>query len=277
MRWLKSSDSIQVATASFITSAMTAFSAALQDMQRRIFDRVFGVETREEVFSANSGTDNRHYQSCQWLPLRRALKKLGSEPSGVFVDLGSGKGKALLIAARLPYRRVVGVEINEELSRCAMRNIERAYARLRSPVVESITASVLEWPVPDDTSVVFMFNAFTGQTFHSALSRVFDSYDRRPRDLHVVYYYPSEHDWLMSTGRVVVDSVRPSYWPARPGWWRSGNVIVSYRVVGRQVHGQPTSRLPRQLSRRQAIARWSRPNGQHFITPGPDGRAHSAS
>jgi hypothetical protein len=86
-------------------------------------------------------------------------------PSDVFVDLGSGKGQALLIAGRLPYRRVVGVEIDEEFSQCAKRNVERARPRLRVQEVNVVTANVLEWPIPDDASVVFMFNPFVGQTF----------------------------------------------------------------------------------------------------------------
>src|ERR1700754_2580229 len=42
-----------------------------------------------------------------------------------FVDLGSGKGRALLLASRFPFRRIVGVEIAPELSRVAAANIER--------------------------------------------------------------------------------------------------------------------------------------------------------
>jgi SAM-dependent methyltransferase len=245
----------------------------LDSAQDRIFDRLLGVSTREILITEGSvftaGRDNCPYSGSQWLPLRRALMGLAPGPSDVFVDLGSGKGKALLVAGRLPYRRVVGVEIDEELSRYSRRNIERVRPRLRAQEVESITASVLEWPIPDETSVVFMYNPFIGQTFRAAASQIFESYDRRPRTLHIVYRYPWEHDWLVSTGRVVVDSVRPGNWPARPRWWQSGHVIVSYRVVGNAA-GSQSRILPRRLIRpHRAIQRWSRPNGYRFTMSAP--------
>lgn len=40
-----------------------------------------------------------------------------------FVDAGAGKGRALLLAAELPFRKVIGVELNEELARIARQNI----------------------------------------------------------------------------------------------------------------------------------------------------------
>jgi len=233
----------------------------------RILDRLLGVSTRDIVIrdgSVFTGGDNCTYDGSQWLPVRRALKDLAPGPSDVFVDLGSGKGKVLLIAGRLPYQRVVGVEIDEGLSECARQNIEQARSRLQAKDVESITASVLDWPIPDETSVVFMFNPFIGQTLHTAVEKVIESYDRRPRTLHIVYLYPWEHDWLLSTGRVVVDNVRPGNWLVRPRWWQSGYVIVSYRVVAVSEGSQSGSFLHSSILSRRAIRRWSKPNGHRF-------------
>lgn len=175
------------------------------------------------------------------------------------MDLGSGKGKVLLIAGRLPYRRAIGVEIDENLARYSGRNVRQARSRLRTPLVETVNASVLDWPIPDEASVIFMFNPFIGRTFRSAVERILQSYDRTPRKLHIVYQHPWEHDWLLSTGRVSVESVRPDGWPARPGWWRSGQVIVCYRV-GAATQGSLRSR---------AVEYWSRPNGHRFAMSAP--------
>ena len=246
---------------------------SLDSAQDRMFDRLLGVSTRERIITNGSiftsGGDNCPYDGSQWLPVQRALKDLRPGPSDVFVDLGSGKGKTLLIAGRLPYRRVVGVEIDEELSQCARRNIKQAQPRLRAQEVDCITAGVLDWPIPDQVSVVFMFNPFIGQTFRTAVGQIFESYDRRPRTLHIVYMYPWEHDWLLSTGRVVVDGIRSGNWPARPRWWQTGHVIVSYRVVGASEASQSGS-LPRRLIRpHRAFRRWSRPNGHRFTMSAP--------
>ncbi len=241
--------------------------------QQRVFDLLLGVSTRGITATGDTdfaaGGDNICYQGCEWLSVRRALKDLNPTASDVFVDLGSGKGKALLIAGRLPYKRVVGVEINKELTRLAARNIDRA-RRLRAETVECLTASVLEWPIPDDASVIFMFNPFIGQTFSAAITRIFESYDRNPRALHIVYGHPWEHDRLLSTDRVVVNNVRSGTWPGRVRWWERGDVIVTYRVVASADGNHLEWRRPHGVLRPgRAIERWCVSNGHNFSMPIP--------
>lgn len=269
----KTCSAIRIAASKSFSMLESLILRAFDSAQGRIFDRWLGVSTRGIIVTQDcnfvSGGDNCAYASCQWLPVRRALKELAPKPSDVFVDLGSGKGKALLIAGRLPYQRVIGVEIDDELSQYARRNIELAQQRLRAQEVDSIAASVLEWPFPDEMSVVFLYNPFIGETFRMVVRRVFESYDQRPRNLHIVYFYPWEHDWLLSTGRVIVDSVRPCTWPARPRWWQSGDVIVSYRVVGVEEEHGSDSLHHRSIRPHRATQRWSTPNGHRFTASAP--------
>ena len=233
-------------------------------MQSYMFDRLFGVSISVASVPAYYG-ENNGYGGSHWLPVRRVLRKLKPGPQDVFVDLGSGKGIVLLIAGRLPFWRVIGVDIDEGLDLSARENIERAARRLRAAEVTSVAASVLEWPVPDDLSVAYMFNPFTGKTFRGAMERIFDSYDRKPRDLRIIYGYPAEHDWLVSTGRVVVESVSGFFWPARPGWWQRGHVLVTYRVVPAATGwpAQPAPGSPTRGSR--ALQYWSAPNGFRLV------------
>lgn len=242
--------------------------------QDRVFDLLLGVSTSGTAATDDTdfgtGGDNICYQGCGWLALRRALKDLNPAASDVFVDLGSGKGRALLVAGRLPYKRVVGVEIDGELARLAGRNIDRARRRLRAGTVECVTASVLRWPIPDDASVIFVFNPFVGETFSAAMARIFESYDRNPRPLHIVYQHPWEHDTLLSTGRVVVNNVRSTTSPGRVRWWERGDVIVTYRVVGSGAGHRLEWRRPHGVLRPgRAIQRWSAPNGHNFSMPIP--------
>ena len=164
-------------------------------LQQRVFDCLLGVSTRGIMSTEGSVIEGcLYYQGCQWLSVRWALKYLKPSMSDVFVDLGSGKGKALLIACQLQYKRVIGVEIDKELSCWAARNIDRARPRLRAEKVECLNFNILEWFIPDDTSVIFMYNPFIGQTFSSVMSKVFESYDNNPRPLHIIYEFP----WIRS-------------------------------------------------------------------------------
>ncbi|MDP9384499.1 MAG: class I SAM-dependent methyltransferase [Actinomycetota bacterium] len=248
--------------------ALWAATYGAQELQQRAFEKRLGVSTSGHVyFEGETGLqgENAFYEGCQWLPVRRALRSLDPGPHDVFADLGSGKGQALLIAGRLPYGRVIGVDLMDELTRDANANIAQARPRLRAGHVEAVTADVLEWPVPDDLSVVFLFSPFLGEVFDGAMRRIFDSYDRNPRRLHIVYDYPWEHNRLLATGRVVLVDVLPSQWPARPWWWRTGNAIPIYRVVGEGERRPAVPALRRRLFRpRRAIEQWSGPNDRRY-------------
>lgn len=251
-----------------VRRALWAATYRAQELQQRAFERRLGVSTTGHVYyEGETGLqgENVFYEECQWLPVRRALKSLDPGPDDVFVDLGSGKGQALLIAGLLPYGRVIGIDLMDELTVDANANLARARPRLKARDVEAVTADVLEWEVPDDLSVVFMFSPFLGEVFDGAMQRIFESYDRNPRRLHIVYDYPWEHNRLLATGRVVLADVLPSQWPARPWWWRTGNAIPIYRVIGEGESPRAVPELRRRLFRpRRAIEEWSRPNDRRY-------------
>ena len=42
-----------------------------------------------------------------------------------FIDIGSGKGRTLLMASDYPFRRIIGVELLPELHRIAQENVRK--------------------------------------------------------------------------------------------------------------------------------------------------------
>jgi len=91
--------------------------------ERRIFGWYSGASTAgltyAKVDTYNADTENWPYLGWQAPALSFLLKDLPHE--GALVDLGSGKGRALLIAGLLRYKRVVGVGIDGELAMEAHR------------------------------------------------------------------------------------------------------------------------------------------------------------
>ena len=53
-----------------------------------------------------------------------------------FIDIGAGMGRAVLLAAQLPFHQVIGVELNPTLVRIARRNLAvwRSAGRARAPM-----------------------------------------------------------------------------------------------------------------------------------------------
>ena len=83
----------------------------------------------------------------------------------------------------------------------ARRNVERMQHRLTCQDIELHTADALDFDVPDDVSIVFFNNPFTGQTFEGVMEKLVASLKRKPRRMRIVYRNPREHEAVIATGR----------------------------------------------------------------------------
>lgn len=172
-----------------------------------LIDRRLNVETAQEVRLVDLGLSDRHrvnYQPAGWLDLRRTLDPAGICSDDVFLDLGSGKGRILLAAARYHFRRVIGVEISERLIGVARRNLETSRTRRLCGHIELVNADVTEFRIPDEVTIVYLFNPFRGPVFEAVVAQLIASVDRRPRTVRVIYRNAREHQQLMDTGRFVL-------------------------------------------------------------------------
>jgi SAM-dependent methyltransferase len=112
-----------------------------------------------------------------------------------FIDLGCGKGRALLLASELPFRQVVGVELNPPLAATAQANVGlwTAANHARSPIrVERGDATEMAWP--EGPCVVFLFNPFGVALMQTLAHRLAAEFRTRPTDLEVLYYKPEHAD-----------------------------------------------------------------------------------
>jgi len=111
----------------------------------------------------------------------------------VFLDYGSGKGRVLVAAATFPFRKVLGVEISEQLVAAARGNLAHMKHR-RAAHVAVHHSDAARFPVPDDVNVIFFFNPFTGQTLTDVVNRIERSIRACPRDLLIIYFNHGEFD-----------------------------------------------------------------------------------
>jgi SAM-dependent methyltransferase len=108
-----------------------------------------------------------------------------------FVDVGSGKGRTLLLASEYPFQRIVGVEILPELNRAAQENI-RAY---KSPTqrcfdIQTVCADAREFELPDEPLVLYLFNPLPEDALRQVIARLEKSLVQFPRPVCIVYHNP---------------------------------------------------------------------------------------
>jgi SAM-dependent methyltransferase len=146
--------------------------------------------------------DAVRYAASPWWILRWLLPHSAVRPGDVFVELGCGKGRVILDAARrYPFSRVVGVELAPRLSAVARDLVERERGRLRCPDVRIETLDATAFPIPDDMTHAYLYNPFNGPTFEQVCANIVASLDRAPRTLRLMYLHPADHATLMATGR----------------------------------------------------------------------------
>jgi SAM-dependent methyltransferase len=111
----------------------------------------------------------------------------------VFVDLGSGKGRALLLAAQYPFREVVGVEVQPELNRIAQGNILRFPSEGRlCHRISSLCMDAREFQFPEDSVLLYLFNPFPDYVLRAVMANFESSLRARPRPAFVIYNTPME-------------------------------------------------------------------------------------
>ena len=111
-----------------------------------------------------------------------------------FVDIGAGKGRAVLVASELGFRKVIGVELNPAMADIAQRNIDHwsrdragdPTAAPHSPV-RLVEQDALEFEFPKSPSVAFLFHPFEAPLMRKFLRRVESQFARRPGELDVLY------------------------------------------------------------------------------------------
>ncbi len=120
----------------------------------------------------------------------------------VFLDLGSGKGRTLLMASDYPFRRIVGVELLPALHQAALDNLNKYRSESQKCfALESICADATEFPFPAEPTVLYLFNPFPEAGLRRMIAHLEQSLRAHPRAVYVLYHNPLlEHVLSESAG-----------------------------------------------------------------------------
>ncbi len=99
----------------------------------------------------------------------------------VFIDFGSGKGRIILGAQEYPLKRIIGVELQESLCCIARSNYHSWRGRRVCNSVEIVCRDAVEYEIPADAAIFYMYNPFRGQVLKSVIDRIVDSINKYPR------------------------------------------------------------------------------------------------
>jgi len=120
-----------------------------------------------------------------------------------FIDLGSGKGRAAVLALSYPFRRIVGVEFALELHRVAAANLTSLAATGRDVRrIEFVHADATSFNFPDEPSVIYLYHPFEGDVMHRVVQRVLRAHAANPRPIFILYANPFLESYWIKAGFV---------------------------------------------------------------------------
>ena len=171
------------------------------------YERHFAIDTRGDLMQDTLGVhdpDAVHYAPSPYLGFFKAMRFVGADlASSTFVDYGSGLGRIVICAATLPFKRVIGVELVEELNRRAKLNIAAACSRFTCKDVSVITTNATRWRVPSDASVLHFYNPFLNDTLRATVAELARSLRECPREAWIVFGSPWQMSSVLTAGEII--------------------------------------------------------------------------
>jgi hypothetical protein len=164
----------------------------------RLFDKEFGVETDETVeVSEFDIADNRLTTPyvATYVGTILALEPLFPKDleNYIFIDVGAGKGRVVLLVSRFPFKRVIGVEFVPKLFTILQRNIEKLSGHSkRCGALEIVQADVTQYELPIENTVFFLYNPMRRPALEKFIENLAASYNKTPRNLLVLFLNPRD-------------------------------------------------------------------------------------
>ncbi len=169
----------------------------------RWFDFRYGVDTcrrqllSEMKISSGNRKHGNKYEPSRVLPVRRFLKMIAPtlpQPA-VLVDIGSGKGRILLIASQFGFASATGVEFAEELCEIARSNCRiMSESTGTSTKFQIVHGDATAYPVGQTDNTFFFFNPFDDVVMKAVLENITASVTAWPRRIVLCLYNPPSTD-----------------------------------------------------------------------------------
>jgi predicted RNA methylase len=165
------------------------------------FDRKFNVDTKGCIplwcltINSENVQQGVRYEAVDPIILRRALTDIDENfQKFTFVDIGCGKGRALLIASEYGFSTLMGVDFASELVAIARNNCE---GRAISATISCSDAARFQFP--SGRLVVYLFNPFGATVLDDVLENILAS---DCVACYVVYVNPKHCECLARQSRM---------------------------------------------------------------------------
>lgn len=156
-------------------------------MTEREIDIKFNIETCKRDASSED-REHHAYEPTPYDILDMIIENELIDENDRVVDMGSGKGRVGFYLSNKIGCHVTGVEYDEKIYELSMENRTRAKVRFNA---DFKCVSAEEYQVEPTDTAFFFFNPFSVKILATVLSNIEKSYYDNPREIKLIFYYPS--------------------------------------------------------------------------------------
>lgn len=135
-------------------------------------------ERSGHIYHGYSKTNEKH--------IREIFQRLSFEEARL-LDVGCGKGVVLKEAVKYPFKKVAGIEIQQELAQTADRNFKILGIEDK---IECMQADAVYFDKYNDFNVFFFFNPFSEEILQKVVDRIIESREGINSSFTVIYHNP---------------------------------------------------------------------------------------
>lgn len=163
-----------------------------------VFDYKYKVDTintkmldEMEIDSPNK-VHGKYYEGTNVYIFKKMFSHVEIDPSNsCFVDFGSGKGKAMIMAAEKGFRKVIGVEFSLELVEVCRTNLEVFKQKSKGKTeFEIFHMDAAEFKIPSEANLLYFSNPFDHFLVTKVIDNILHSLEEFPREIVVVHLHP---------------------------------------------------------------------------------------
>ena len=204
---------------------------AFQQTRDSRFDKKFGTDTSGIISIKDLTIESKNTENAVWYEpmsekiFHQMLKSLSINFSDyTFIDLGSGKGRVLLMATNYGFKKIIGIEFASDLNQIAKQNIEIFKNKSKcNAFIDSICEDATEFKYPKEPLVIFFYSPFNGKVMEDVVSNISNSYSNCKRKMILIFYgrNPGNIELLKKT------TFHFKELKIRPDW----TVFIKYRAI----------------------------------------------
>ena len=121
-----------------------------------------------------------------------------------FIDIGSGMGRAMCVAAHYGFKKVSGVEFSDRFCKIANKNVVITKQTIPSFDYNILNKDAADFEIPEDADCLFFFNPFNELIMKKVINNTLKSLKKKPHNLFIAYVNPLHKQLWIKAGFIEI-------------------------------------------------------------------------